>query len=83
MFAHRSNFRGFGEIVGNKKAFLLKNRVLNGNSVLKPVHKKKKKKGPREKNPLKLQYGFYAIKLHICNKNSNIQDNGHMSDYKK
>lgn len=41
MFAHRSNFRGFGEIVGNKKAFLLKNRVLNGNSVLKPVHKKK------------------------------------------
>lgn len=42
-----------------------------------------KKKSPREKILLKLQYGFYAIKLYICNKNSNIQDNGHMSDYKK
>lgn len=83
MSAHRSNFRGFGEIVGNKKAFLLKNHALNGNSVLKPVHKKKKK-SQGKKNPLKIQYGFYAIKqLHICNKNSNIQDNGHMSDYKK
>lgn len=65
MFAHRSNFRGFGEIVGNKRAFLLKNHVLNGNSVLKPVHKQKV---PGEKTLLKLQYGFYAIKLYICNK---------------
>lgn len=47
MFAHRSNFRGFGEIVGNKKAFLLKNHVLNGNSVLKPVHKKKRVPGKK------------------------------------
>lgn len=81
MFAHRSNFRGFGEIFGNKEAFLFKkkNHVLNGNSFLKPVHKKK---DSREKTLLKLQYGFDAIKLCICNKNNNIQDNGNMSDYK-